>query len=148
MVEERGWGRIRPEEEKVFCLTYADKMVLLVESGKGIVHKLEKMEGIVGRKKLEVNVEKTKVMRLRKEGGRMTEVKWRWKGKGIEEVREYSYLGFRMQRKGGQEAHVRERVKKAGALIRQVWRIEKRRFAGDWVRRIWIFERLVGTVME
>lgn len=53
-----------------------------------------------------------------------------------------------MQRNGGQAAHMRERVRKAGTLIRQVWGIGKRRFAGDWARRIWLYERLLGTVME
>lgn len=48
----------------------------------------------------------------------------------------------------GQEGHVRERVRGAGTVIRRVWGIGERRFAGDWERRIWLFERLAGTVME
>lgn len=43
----------------------------------------------------------------------MTKKDWRWKGKKIEEVREFTYLGYRMQRNGGQEAQVREKIKKA-----------------------------------
>ncbi|KMQ90641.1 hypothetical protein RF55_9577 [Lasius niger] len=53
-----------------------------------------------------------------------------------------------MQRNGGEEAHVKERVRKAGAVISLVWGIGKRRFAENWERRIWLCERLVGTVME
>lgn len=34
-----------------------------------MVHMLEKMEDILDRKKLEVNIEKTKMMRFRKRGG-------------------------------------------------------------------------------
>lgn len=86
---------------------------------------------MLDRKKLELNMEKTKVMRFKKGGGRMTEVKWRWKRKRIEQVREFFYLGYRMQRNGGQDSHVREGVRKAGALVRQIWGIGKRRFAGD-----------------
>lgn len=41
-----------------------------------------------------------------------------------------------------------QRIRKAGALVRQAWGIGKRRFAGDWERRIWLYERLVGMVME
>lgn len=48
---------------------------------------------------------------------------------------------------GGQEAHVRERRKKAAALLGRVWGIGKRRFGGDLGRRIWLFDRLVWTVM-
>jgi len=43
---------------------------------------------------------------------------------------------------------VKDRVRKAGTVIRQAWGIGKRRFAGEWERRIWLCERLVGTVME
>lgn len=42
---------------------------------------LSRMERYVDRKRLEVNVEKTKVMRFRKGGGRRKKVDWRWKGK-------------------------------------------------------------------
>lgn len=53
---------------------------------------------------------------------------WRWKGKKIEEVREFTYLGYKMQRNGGQEAHVREKIKRAAAVMGQIWSIGKRRF--------------------
>lgn len=53
-----------------------------------------------------------------------------------------------MKRNGRQEIHVKERVRKAGTVIRQIWGIGKRRFARDWEKRIWLCERLVGTVME
>jgi len=36
-----------------------------------------------------------------------------WKRKGIEKVREIKYLGYTLMRNGGQEAHIRERRKKA-----------------------------------
>lgn len=36
-----------------------------------------------------VNVEKTKIMRFRKGGGRIKKMEWRWKGKQIEEVKEF-----------------------------------------------------------
>lgn len=50
----------------------------------------------------------------------MEKREWRWKGKRIEKVREYSYLKYVMQRNGGQEAHIRERVKRATMAMRQV----------------------------
>lgn len=46
----------------------------------------------------------------------------------------------------GQEAHVEER-KKAMGVMGQVWGIGKRRFGGDWEKRIKIFKWLVGSVM-
>lgn len=50
---------------------------------------------------------KTKVMRFKEGGGRRKAVKWRWKGKEIEEVKEFTYLEYKTQRNGGQEAYDR-----------------------------------------
>jgi len=50
----------------------------------------------------------------------MAKKEWRWKGERMEEVKEYTYLDYTLQRNGGQEAHVRRRVKKAAAIMRQV----------------------------
>lgn len=64
-------------------------------------------------------------------------------GREVEEVREFRYLGYTLQRNGGQEVHVKERVRKAAAVMEQEWGIEKRRFRKDWGRRLWLFDRLV-----
>ncbi|XP_076685996.1 uncharacterized protein LOC143378004 [Andrena cerasifolii] len=48
---------------------------------------------------------------------------------------------------GGQEAHIQDRVKKAGVVMRQVWGIGKRKFGKDWGRRMWLFDALVWTVL-
>lgn len=52
-----------------------------------------------------------------------------------------------MQSNGKQEAQVRNRVKRAAAVMGQVWGIGKRRFGKDWGRRLWLYDRLVWTVM-
>ncbi|KYN28179.1 hypothetical protein ALC57_02425, partial [Trachymyrmex cornetzi] len=36
---------------------------------------------------------------------RSSKVDWRWKGKVIEEVKKFKYLGYMTQRNGGQEEH-------------------------------------------
>lgn len=51
-----------------------------------------RLEKYLGRKNLELNTEKTKIMRFRKGGGRLEKRGWRWKGRKIEEVKEYTYL--------------------------------------------------------
>lgn len=58
---------------------------------------LERLEGYIDRKGLEINVEKTKIVRFNRGRGRRKRIRWRWKGKTIEEVREYTYLGYRFQ---------------------------------------------------
>lgn len=79
-----------------------------------------RLEKYLGRKNLELNTEKTKIMRFRKDGGRLEKRDSRWKGRKIEEVKKYTYLGYVLQRNGGQEAHVKERVRKAAAIMGQM----------------------------
>jgi hypothetical protein len=122
--------------------------VLLSEDEEEMRSMIGRLEEYLEKKKLELNVDKTKIMRFRKGGGRLGKREWRWKGKRIEEVKEFTYLGYRLQRNGGQEAQVKERIKKAAMVMAEVWGIGKRRFGKDWTRRIWLFDRLVWTVMS
>jgi len=63
-----------------------------------------------------VNTGKTKIMRFRRGGGKIGKRDWRWKEKKLEEVK-FRYLGYTLQRNGGQKAHVSERIKKAAAVM-------------------------------
>lgn len=72
---------------------------------------LERLEKYVDRKGLTVNREKTKVMRFRRGGGRMRKVSWLWKGEKIEEVKEFQYSEYTLQRNGGQEGHIKVMVR-------------------------------------
>jgi len=67
---------------------------------------LRTLERYVDQKGLVVNVDKTKVMRCRKGGGRQREIVWKWKGKEIEEVKKYKYLGYVMMANGGQKEYI------------------------------------------
>lgn len=70
-------------------------------------------------------------MRFKKGGGRWRKVIWMWKGKALEEVKEFKYLGYTLMRNGGCKAHARERLRRAGAVMKQAWGIGKRRFGKD-----------------
>lgn len=140
------WGGVKLGGGRIYTLSYADDMVLLAEDEGGMKSMVERLERYLDRKGLELNVEKTKIVRFRKGGGRLGKVSWRWKGKKIEEVGEYRYLGYKLQRNGSQEGQVRERVEKAASVMGQVWGIGKRKFGKDWGRRIWLFDALVWTV--
>ena len=87
------------------------------------------------------------MMRFSKGGGRRKKVVWRWEGKVIEEVRKFNYLGYVFQRNGKQEEQVKDRVRRGMTVMGQVWGIGKRKFGGDWGKRIWLFDALVWTVM-
>lgn len=52
------------------------------------------------------------------------------------------------QKNGGQEAQIKDRIRRAAVTMGQVWGIGKRRFGKDWGKRVWLFDRLVWTVMS
>lgn len=141
------WGGVKLGRERVYTLAYADDVVLLAEEEAEMKSIIGRFEEYLGEKRLELNAEKTKMMRFRKGKGRIRKRDWRWKGKSIEKVKEFRYLGYTFQRNGGQELHIRERIKKAAAVMGQVWGIGKRRYGKDWGKRLWLFDRLVWTVV-
>lgn len=49
----------------------------------------------------------------------------------MEEVKEFRYLGYTLQRNGRQEAHIKERIKRATTIMREVCGIGKRKFGKD-----------------
>ncbi|XP_043263108.1 uncharacterized protein LOC122403575 [Colletes gigas] len=140
------WGGVEVGGRRVCTLAYADDLVMVAKDEEEMGSMIRRFEGYLEGKRLEVNVEKTKVVRFRKGGGRERKVEWRWKGKRIEEVKEFKYLGYVFKRNGGQEAQVRDRVRKAGVVMRQAWGIGKRKFERDWGKRMWLFDALVWTV--
>lgn len=76
-LEKGGWAYINVGGKKIFSLVYADDVAVVAKDEgemKGMIRVMEKyMEG----KSLEVNVEKTKMMRCRKRKGRWMKVIWK-----------------------------------------------------------------------
>jgi len=62
---------------KIYSLAYADDLVLLEEKEKEMRSLTERLERYLDRKKLEMNVEKMKIMRCRRGSGRETKRTWR-----------------------------------------------------------------------
>lgn len=56
-------------------------------------------------------------------------------------MKEYKYLAYILQ------AHVREKVKRKTAVMGKVWSIRKRKFEKEWGKRMWMFDKLVWTVI-
>lgn len=102
-------------------MAYADDLMELAENKK-MRSVIERLERYLDRKRLEVNTEKTKIMKFRKGGGKEEKRDWRWKRRAIEEVillsrKEFKYLGYVLQKNANQEAHVRDRIKRAVAAM-------------------------------
>lgn len=98
------WGGIKLEEDRIYTLAYADDMVLLVENEEETRSMIERLQRYLERKGLKLNTENTKIMRFKKGGERLGKSDWRWKRKRIEEIKEFKYLGYVMQRNGGRKA--------------------------------------------
>jgi len=64
-------------------------------------------------------------MRFKRGGGRIKKKEWKWKGRQMEEVKEFLYLGYKLQRNGGQEGQIKERIRKAAVVMGQVWGLGK-----------------------
>lgn len=94
------WGGVGLEERRMFTLEYTDGyMVLLAENKEEMRSMIER--GYLDGKRMELNADKIKIGRFRKGGGRESKIEWRWKGKRIEEVKEFNYLRYVLQRNGG-----------------------------------------------
>lgn len=104
------WGGIKLGEEKIYSLAYADDMILMAEEEEEMKAMLARMERYIDKKRL--NVAKTKIMIFRKGGGRRKRVKWMWKGKEIEKVKEIKYLGYIFQSNDRQEGEYKRQSKK------------------------------------
>lgn len=65
----------------------------------------------------------------------------------MEKIKEFRYLGYILQRNGRQEAHIKEKIKRA-TIMEEVWGIGKRKFGKDWNRKLWLLDKLIWTVMS
>lgn len=66
---KRKMGGMKLEEGKVFTLSYVDDIVIIAEEKQDMRAMMNRLERYLERKGLELNEEKTKVMRFRKEEG-------------------------------------------------------------------------------
>lgn len=116
---KRGIGGMKLGKERIWSLAYADDIVLMAKS-----RVLEDRTGMLRRflkdRKIELNIEKTKVMIFNKKRiGR--KFIWEWGKKKIEEVENFRYLGFAFSKNRGYETHIRELARKVRVAANKVW---------------------------
>lgn len=63
-------------------------------------------------------------------------------------MRKFKYLGYVMMANSGHKEHIEEKVEKRAVVMREVWGMRKRRFGKNWARRMWLFNRLVWTMVS
>lgn len=61
----------------MYTLAYADDVVLVAEEEGEIRSMMNRLEEYLDKKKLVLNVKKTKIMRMRKGDGRMRKYEWK-----------------------------------------------------------------------
>lgn len=99
-------------------------------------------------RELILNTEKTKLLIFNKKG-RDKKEKWKWRGKEIEEVKCFKYLGFVFNRNGdyAEITHIRELKRKGRIALCSVWSLGKRICRDDFGRRWKLFKYLVQSVI-
>lgn len=78
---KRKMGGMKLGEGKVFTLSYADDIVIISEEEQDMRAMMNRLERYLERKGLELNEEKTKVMRFRKGGRRSKKNRLKMEGK-------------------------------------------------------------------
>jgi hypothetical protein len=78
--------------EKVWSLAFAENLVTVAKSEREMKKIMKKLGKYVRKKKLEVTVEKTKMMMFNKRKRKNEENAWNWEGRKIEQVNEFKYL--------------------------------------------------------
>jgi hypothetical protein len=137
-------GGVVMECGKLYTLAYADDMALLAENPNDMRKMNRVLEGYLDRKKLELNVGKTKVLRFRK-GGRLSQESWTWKEESLEEVKTFKYLGYTFTSNGTPYSHVKAVEEEAMRKLEEVQGIGERRFPNHFALRMQMFDCLIGN---
>ena len=108
---------------KINKLLYADDAVLMADSEENLQRMVNVFEGVCMRRKLKVNVSKSKVMVVSKNGGFNVNVQLN--GERMEQVQCFRYLGSDIHECGGMNEEFGHRARegeKVGGALRAVWR--------------------------
>jgi len=70
-------------KNKMWTLSYADDLVLLVKNEESMKEIMKRLERYLRNKNLQLNAEKSEMLCFRKGGGRKRRVKWIWKRKEL-----------------------------------------------------------------
>ena len=95
---------------------YADDLILLSESKEGLQNCLNKLQKYCNTWKLNVNIEKTKIIIFNKNGKLLNNVSFYYENTRLENVKEYCYLGVVFQCSGSMKGaiqHLKDKANKA-----------------------------------
>ena len=140
-------GGLVVEGVKLYCLAYADDLALLATDAKALKDMIKCLHRYAKRKKLTINVQKTKVLAFSK-GARKSSELWKTPtGESYEEVDEFQFLGVTFQRNGNFTRHHNAVARKANRRATEVWSIAQRLFPENFAVRMQMFEKLVLPII-
>jgi len=80
---------------------------------------MRRLKKYIDKKGLILSPEKSKVMVFERGRGKPRKREWKWGEEEVEEVKEIRYLGYIMQKNGGVEKHMEERLRRAVIAMKQ-----------------------------
>lgn len=98
-IKNRNIGGVQIGNQRIWSLAYADDVVLLANNREAIQDMMSTFKRFLAERKLELCTKKTKLLVSDRKGKEKKEV-WKQGKEGIEEVQEFKYLGFTLDRKG------------------------------------------------
>jgi hypothetical protein len=116
-----------PGLQEIFLLLFADDICLISTTPAGLQNQIENLEKASETLGLKVNLDKTKIMVFRRGGRISKKERWFYKGKEIELVNKYKYLGFYLTTKLSFDLALEEVVGRAKGkvveILRTLWNL-------------------------
>ena len=114
------------ENQKIFCVKFADDVAIVADHEEGLREMMAELEIYCDKNDLEVNTEKSKIIKFRKEGKREKKQEWFFKGRKLEKVEKIKYLGYIFTSTNSQREHIKSPTNKAKRIIKIVWGFDEK----------------------
>lgn len=101
-------GGIVIGNKKIWTISYADDVALMANNEVGMKQMIRRFERYLRRKGLELNTQKSKIMTLKKAGGRRKKMNLYWKREQLEVVRKFEYLDYTLKKNNKEEDHIKK----------------------------------------
>jgi hypothetical protein len=109
MLKKAQAGKSVAGREKVWSLVFADNLVIVAKSEREMKEMMSSLGKYRRKKKLEVNVKKTKMMVFNKRKRKGEGNEWKWEGSKIERLNGFKYLVYYYSKKKSRIRHTSER---------------------------------------
>ena len=118
--------QMQPNEQELFLLLFADDLVLISGTPKGLQNQLNILERESNKLNLVVNIDKTNIVVFRR-GGRTRKCEnWTFNGSSIRITNKYKYLGYVFTSKLSMNVALKEAAIKAKSKIVSILRVMSR----------------------